>query len=127
MKPKCTGRSHEGYDLDNIPAAKARELCDGCPVIMACLASAMEEEKGCGPRDRFTIRGGMTPRARAQLAGIGKACGEGHTNRWNKAGTRCLECKAIAERERYERFTPLQTAQKRAQTRAYRGRQKVAA
>ena len=46
--------------------AYALRICQACPVTRACLKAAMREEAGQGVR--HGIRGGLTGRARAQLA-----------------------------------------------------------
>lgn len=49
---------------DTVQADRARQVCSGCPVRKACLASTLEDEKLLGPYDREGIRGGLTGRER---------------------------------------------------------------
>lgn len=60
------GNEKDLYDTTDPLMAKA--LCAGCPVKRECLADAMAEEEGLGPRSRWLVRGGMTPVGRAKLA-----------------------------------------------------------
>lgn len=59
--------------------AAARALCAACDVLDECLAEALREETGLGAARRYGMRGGMTPSARARLAGTTVAL-------------RCAEC-----------------------------------
>ena len=59
------GNAKDPYDTNDKRAAK--KLCAGCPVIQACLDDALREEEGLGPRSRYLVRGGYTPRGRARL------------------------------------------------------------
>jgi hypothetical protein len=46
----------------------AKKICiDECPVTEECLESALREESGLMKRDRYGIRGGLTPRERDKL------------------------------------------------------------
>lgn len=63
LVPKGNGR--DPYDTNDKKAAK--KLCAGCPVRQACLDDALAEEEGLGPRSRYLVRGGYTPRGRARL------------------------------------------------------------
>lgn len=60
------GNQRDPYDTNDSRAAK--RLCAGCPVKDACLADAMADEEGLGPRSRYLVRGGLTPRGRARQA-----------------------------------------------------------
>lgn len=69
-KAKCLGNS-EPYDAQvPLPSGdeRARDLCAGCPVIAECLNDAMETEGSLNARNRYGIRGGLTPTGRANLA-----------------------------------------------------------
>lgn len=63
-----TDNGPDQYDTTDPLVAKA--LCAGCPreAKRACLAAAMEEEEGLGPRSRYLVRGGLTGHARGVLA-----------------------------------------------------------
>ncbi|MFG2359342.1 WhiB family transcriptional regulator [Streptomyces sp. NPDC048521] len=45
-------------------ARRARAVCAACPVLEACLAATLEDEKRLGPYDREGIRGGLNGRER---------------------------------------------------------------
>jgi hypothetical protein len=60
------GNQPDPYDTNDKRVAKA--LCAGCPVKQACLDEAMELEEGLGPRSRYLVRGGLTPKGRARQA-----------------------------------------------------------
>lgn len=47
--------------------AQAKAVCAKCPVRKPCLAAALDDEAGQPPRLRETVRGGLTPRERADL------------------------------------------------------------
>ncbi|MGP4004015.1 WhiB family transcriptional regulator [Streptomyces sp. 8N706] len=49
---------------DSRTAALAREICAQCPVVEACLADALQTERGAGHSNRFGIRGGKGPEER---------------------------------------------------------------
>ena len=66
----CTTRVQRGngpdlYDTND--SQRARALCAGCPVKQACLDDALREEAGLGPRSRYLVRGGITPRRRGLM------------------------------------------------------------
>ncbi|MFI8942682.1 WhiB family transcriptional regulator [Streptomyces syringium] len=46
---------------------KARAVCAACPVTDECLTAALQEERGLTYHFRATVRGGLTPRERADL------------------------------------------------------------
>ncbi|MEW2578402.1 WhiB family transcriptional regulator [Streptomyces syringium] len=46
---------------------RARAICAACPVTDECLAAALQEERGLTYHFRATVRGGLTPRERADL------------------------------------------------------------
>lgn len=46
---------------------QAAELCKGCPVLEKCLDAALDEERGLSAQWRFLVRGGLTPKGRANL------------------------------------------------------------
>lgn len=62
------------YDLfypereDSNTYAKARRICLTCPVRVACLEAAMDEERGQGRAYRAGMRGALGPAARYALA-----------------------------------------------------------
>lgn len=45
-----------------------RKVCGSCPVAAECLAAAMIEERGKDRFHRHGMRGGLTPKQRADLA-----------------------------------------------------------
>ncbi|MFD0405517.1 WhiB family transcriptional regulator [Kitasatospora sp. NPDC127116] len=48
--------------------AEAREYCDRCPVVAACLQNALDREGKTGVKGRHGIQGGKTPGERAELS-----------------------------------------------------------
>lgn len=77
---------------------EAAARCAGCPVIEQCLSEAMEEESGLSAGYRYTVRGGLSPKERADLATAQRECERGHTGRWGSnpksSVPTCLECSA---------------------------------
>lgn len=79
--------AHARDPYDTNDRAKAKALCTGCPVRLACLDDAMEEEAGLTGRSRYLVRGGYTPRERGEgtdlpslatdLQNLGKSIPEG--------------------------------------------------
>ncbi|MYX16877.1 hypothetical protein GTY67_26370 [Streptomyces sp. SID8374] len=53
---------------DHASSRAAKTICLGCPTRQACLAEALALEAGADKSHRYGIRGGCTPRERAQLA-----------------------------------------------------------
>lgn len=53
---------------DSVHHAKAKLICQGCPVRRECLAAAMEFEKGMPLRSRHGIWGATVPDERARLS-----------------------------------------------------------
>lgn len=101
---KCLGSS--GWDeTHGMKAGNAAALCAGCPVIEQCLAAAMTEERGLSAGNRYTVRGGKSPKERALLEFAARTCERGHRDRWSDQpganGPRCLECIAEDARVRY--------------------------
>lgn len=80
------------WDTDQMSDKAAAALCAGCPVIEACLTAAMEAEGDLVARNRYGIRGGLTPKARALLVVQEKTCPSGHVGRFDAHGD-CLECR----------------------------------
>lgn len=85
----------------------AANLCAGCPILTQCLSAAMEEEGTLVARNRYLIRGGLTPAARYELAQEQrKECSHGHVgemrinsrNEWV-----CLACNRISAKGSYQR------------------------
>lgn len=56
------GRGNENY-------TEARAYCKACPVRVECLEDAIRTE-GASMRERFGMRGGMTPEERHRFAGL---------------------------------------------------------
>lgn len=129
---KCTKDAEFGkkkdkrYDLDYMSEEKAQELCAGCPIIEACLSAAMETEGDLTARNRYGIWGGTTPKMRAAMAVSGRACEQGHRDRWSDRGI-CLECMAERKREQYriQRQNPEFLARRAAALREARSIQRV--
>lgn len=63
-----TGNGPDFWDTTD--RRRARVLCAACPVRAECLDAAMEEEGGLSARNRYLVRGGLTPRGRAERAGV---------------------------------------------------------
>lgn len=66
----CTKRVPKGNQRDPYDESdpkKAKALCAGCPVADLCLADALAEEKGLSEHSRYLVRGGLTPKGRAEL------------------------------------------------------------
>lgn len=56
--------------FDTNKAKVAARLCAGCPLSVkdACLEDAMAQEDGLSGRSRYLVRGGLTPKGRADRA-----------------------------------------------------------
>lgn len=71
----CTQRVPKGHGRDPYDESdekKAKALCAGCPVRQTCLNEALEVERDeqgrpLGERSRYLVRGGLTPKGRAEL------------------------------------------------------------
>lgn len=71
-KAACLGHNAELFDTElkdhnGARAARAKAVCDGCPVKTACLVWALEHEQGAPAAGRAGIWGGLTPTERAAL------------------------------------------------------------
>ncbi|MET9923444.1 MULTISPECIES: WhiB family transcriptional regulator [unclassified Streptomyces] len=53
---------------DHASSRAAKTICFDCPVQRACLTEALALEGGADKTHRYGIRGGTTPRERANLA-----------------------------------------------------------
>lgn len=51
------------------PWDRARAICDQCPVRWPCRNDALEVEAGAGLTWRYSMRGGLTPAERKEIAG----------------------------------------------------------
>jgi WhiB family transcriptional regulator, redox-sensing transcriptional regulator len=61
----CAGMDTEIFFSEQLSHyRRAREICAGCPVQMACLAYAMDRETGW---QRHGMWGGLSPQERNQL------------------------------------------------------------
>lgn len=58
---------------DSKSAALAREICEGCPAKVECLAEALTQEGNAGRVNHFGIRGGTGPEEWWQLYQLGLA------------------------------------------------------
>ena len=87
---------------------EAAALCNGCPVITACLEYAMTVEAGMGASGRDGIYGGLTPPERARLGAGEKRPLRHGTERGARAHRRmgesvcgaCLAAERAATRDR---------------------------
>lgn len=59
-------RHNEPDPYDTSDPEKAAALCAGCPVRPECLEAALEEEGDLAARSRWLVRGGLTPKDRAE-------------------------------------------------------------
>lgn len=57
----------DGTFFNAATRTEALEQCRLCPAVEACLAAALAEETGRHRTDRYGVRGGTTPTARARL------------------------------------------------------------
>jgi hypothetical protein len=84
----------------------AEALCAGCPIKDWCLEDTMAKEGDVNGRNRYGVRGGLTPEGRAELALSRRPCPKaghvGHMKRYDNSVV-CLECKRAEVRERYAR------------------------
>lgn len=86
----------------------AKMLCEGCPIIAECLSMALEQEGDVNGRNRYGVRGGMTPEGRARLVGRNAVCPNGHDpermtmrqDAGHQPYWRCRECDAEAKRDK---------------------------
>lgn len=82
----------------------AANLCAGCPILIACLEAAMEEEGDASARGRYLVRGGLTPQARADIAIGERQCLRGHQGemaRSSRGDWRCRACNRDDSRAQY--------------------------
>lgn len=97
-RAKCAGNSYAFDDAVGLKPGEAMGRCAGCPVIEQCLSAAMEEESGLSAGYRYTVRGGLSPKERADMATAQRECERGHTGRWGSnpksSVPTCLECSA---------------------------------
>ena len=95
------------YRTQKNAALIAEMLCAGCPIKDWCLSEAMEDEGEVNDRNRYGVRGGLTPTGRYELMLSQRACPKaGHVGhmKMREEGPACLECKRISERERKARL-----------------------
>lgn len=105
---KCIGNFYAFDDAVGLKEGEAAARCAGCPVIEQCLSAAMEEETGLSAGYRYTVRGGLNPKERAELEAQQRPCGRGHTGKrvWQEVKNgrsywRCQQCTAEQSAERY--------------------------
>lgn len=86
----CVGSDPDLFVAETEAALlKARTFCTACPVTAACLAAALDEERGMSAAGRAGIRGGLTPEQRAALAGpVDEPSQDAVESRSEKARTR---------------------------------------
>lgn len=101
----CLGRWKE-FDQDYLSDERAAALCAGCPILEACLSRAMTEEGNVTARNRYGVRGGLTPKGRAELAVMDHDCPRCGSREWVwqevKRGRSYWRCK-VCQRERQAR------------------------
>lgn len=129
--PHPMARAHKSmWDADHLNEEAAASLCEGCPIIEACLSAALEEEGTLIARHRYGIRGGKTPKARAALAAPAE-CSKGHPGEMvantgaSNAKWICLACRREESRRHYYNHTPEQRARKLEKQREWRSRRAV--
>jgi WhiB family redox-sensing transcriptional regulator len=91
----CKGADTEIFfarpEASPLAVAEAKAFCARCPVVAQCLAAAI------GSGDMHSVRGGMTPPERRELAPVRRAwCGAGRHPRTPASVTgsgQCRECK----------------------------------
>lgn len=105
---KCIGDFAKFDDTMGLGPGDAAARCAGCPVIEQCLSAAMEEEGDVSAGHRYGIRGGMSPKERAEYAAQLRPCGRGHTHQrvWQEVKNgrsywRCAACTAEDSAARY--------------------------
>lgn len=103
---RCVGNYMLYDDSVGLRAGEAAARCAGCPVIEQCLADAMAQEGTLSAGSRYGIRGALSPKERASLAG---------------------EKRAAAKREKYqaEKMNPEFMARRAAELRDSRSVQMV--
>lgn len=87
------------FDADHLKEGVAATLCAACPVIAECLSAAVVEEGSLIARNRYGVRGGLSPDERAALALKERVCSNGHEGEWTwqeneggRAHWACAEC-----------------------------------
>lgn len=71
------GVEHDG-PLNPEALARARGVCETCPVRTECYLAALSEEGGAAESNRFGVRGGVTPAQRYSV--------------WRRDSVRCERC-----------------------------------
>jgi hypothetical protein len=96
----------QDYRTQKNAALIAEKLCEGCPIKDWCLAEAMSAEGDVNGRNRYGVRGGMTPNQRAELALSRRVCARGHQGKMRQYddGPKCLTCKIENEAARQARL-----------------------
>lgn len=69
--PACTGMEELYECADNgekWAIAKAKEICDSCPLLTVCLERTLAYEGSDPASDRFSVAGGLSQKERFRLA-----------------------------------------------------------
>jgi hypothetical protein len=61
------------FGQDTASIAIAKSICATCPLMEACAAQAIEDERGLPTRERHGVFGGLTP-AQRRKADPGRSC-----------------------------------------------------
>lgn len=87
--------------LDKAALARARAVCETCPVRTQCYSAALEEEAGAAESRRHGIRGGVTPAQRYSIwrrdSSRCERCGEVYDPLGLVAGEAVCECGSFSE------------------------------
>jgi hypothetical protein len=91
---------------DAVIARRAKQLCDGCPIRVACLAIALARN------ETFGIWGGLTEHERRRLPRTHpcRRCGTPATLRFVYCGDKCRRLAKAARVARYDRSRRLAVA-----------------
>lgn len=97
------------WEPDDLPTAarnqvtrQAKAICATCPVAVACLQKAREEEGGTNERGRWGIRGGLTASERAALGPLPQPCVECGTE-FIPYSSLTLTCSDVCRKARHVR------------------------
>lgn len=93
----CIGHDSElWFSKDPLEQAEAKRICQGCPLIQACLERALNDEGAVSEYSRHGILGGLTPtqRARTRRPPTVPPCGTGagYRRHYRLGEPKCLAC-----------------------------------
>lgn len=129
IQAMCAGDFARYDDSVGLKEGEAAARCKGCPVIAECLSAAQAEEGDLSAGNRYGIRGGFSPKERADLAYAERACARGHRNRWGEQSKAskpvCLECIAEDKRNAYATASEEFRAHRAATLRKWRDERRV--